>query len=99
VLHALFHALQRHRVVLEYIALKPSMVTPGKQHPSPATPREAATATVGVFRRVVPAAVPSINFLSGGQTPQQATANLNAMNATARGNSRFPMAERCRSRH
>jgi fructose-bisphosphate aldolase class I len=81
VLHAVFQALQRHRVMLECIVLKPSMVTPGKQHPSPATPEEVATATLRVFRRAVPAAVPGINFLSGGQTPQEATANLNAMNA------------------
>lgn len=81
VLHAVFHALLRHRVLLECIVLKPSMVTPGKDNPSPASPDEVATATVRVFRRAVPAAVPSINFLSGGQTPQEATANLNAMNA------------------
>jgi len=81
VLHAVFHALQRHRVILECMLLKPSMVTPGKEHPIPATPEEVAHATLRVFRRAVPAAVPSINFLSGGQTPQEATANLNAMNA------------------
>lgn len=81
VLHAVFHALQRHRVSLECMLLKPSMVTPGKEHPIPATPEEVAHATLRVFRRAVPAAVPSINFLSGGQTPQEATANLNAMNA------------------
>ncbi len=81
VLHAVFHALHRHKVVLECIVLKPSMVTPGKEHPVRATPEEVAEATVRVFRRVVPAAVPSINFLSGGQTPEEATANLNAMNA------------------
>ena len=81
VLHAVFHALHRHKVVLECIMLKPSMVTPGKEHPVRATPEEVAEATVRVFRRVVPAAVPSINFLSGGQTPEEATANLNAMNA------------------
>jgi fructose-bisphosphate aldolase, class I len=81
VLHAVFHALYRHRVVLECIVLKPSMVTPGKEHSSRATPEQVAEATIKVFRRVVPAAVPSINFLSGGQTPEEATANLNAMNA------------------
>ena len=81
VLHAVFHALHRHRVVLECIVLKPSMVTPGKESLSRATPEQVAEATVRVFRRVVPAAVPSINFLSGGQTPEEATANLNAMNA------------------
>lgn len=81
VLHAVFHALHRHGVVLEAIVLKPSMVTPGSDFPSKATPEEVAEETVAVFRRTVPAAVPSINFLSGGQSPQEATANLNAMNA------------------
>jgi fructose-bisphosphate aldolase class I len=81
VLHAVFHALYRHKVILEFIVLKPSMVTPGKDHPSPASPEQVARATLKVFRRSVPAAVPGINFLSGGQTPAEATANLNAMNA------------------
>jgi fructose-bisphosphate aldolase class I len=81
VLHAVFHALQRHKVVLECIVLKPSMVTPGKDLPSRASPEQVAEATIKVFRRSVPAAVPSINFLSGGQTPVEATTNLNAMNA------------------
>ena len=81
VLHAVFHALHRHKVILECIVLKPSMVTPGKDFPSRASPEQVAEATLKVFRRAVPAAVPSINFLSGGQTPEEATANLNAMNA------------------
>jgi len=81
VLHSVFHALHRHGVVLEYMLLKPSMVTPGKDHPTRADPAAVAAATVKVFRRAVPAAVPGINFLSGGQTPAEATANLNAMNA------------------
>lgn len=78
--HEVFHALKRHRVQLEYVILKPSMVVPGKTHPTKASPEEVAERTVRVLRRTVPAAVPSINFLSGGQTPQEATANLNAMN-------------------
>ena len=81
VLHAVFHALYRHRVTLEYIVLKPSMVLPGKLHASQATPDQIGAATVKVLRRTVPAAVPSINFLSGGLGPIEATANLNAMNA------------------
>jgi fructose-bisphosphate aldolase class I len=81
VLHTVFHALYRHQVILEFIVLKPSMATPGKDHPAPASPEEVARATLKVFRRSVPAAVPGINFLSGGQTPEEATANLNAMNA------------------
>jgi fructose-bisphosphate aldolase class I len=79
--HEVFHALKRHRVQLEHMILKPSMVVPGKAHAVRASPEEVAERTVRVLRRTVPAAVPSINFLSGGQTPQEATANLNAMNA------------------
>lgn len=81
VLHAVFHALARHKVILEGIVLKPSMVLPGNKSPSKASPDRVATATLTVLRRTVPAAVPSINFLSGGQSPEDATANLNAMNA------------------
>src|SRR5947209_3178025 len=81
VLHAVFHALHRHRVMLEGMVLKPSMVIPGKGNAQKAQPEEVARATLEVLRRTVPAAVPTINFLSGGQTPEQATANLNAMNA------------------
>ena len=80
VLHAVFRALRQHRVLLEYMVLKPNMVLPGKEHRPKATPDEVAAATVTVLRRVVPAAVPSINFLSGGQAPEEATANLNAIN-------------------
>jgi len=61
--------------------LKPSMVLPGKGHPPKASPEQVAAETIRVFRRAVPAAVPTINFLSGGQGPEEATANLNAMNA------------------
>lgn len=80
VLHEVFRALHRHRVVLEHIVLKPSMVVPGKAHAQQATPAEVAAETLRVLRRSVPAAVPSINFLSGGQTPAEATANLDAIN-------------------
>jgi len=79
VLHAVFHALHRQRVVLECMLLKPSMVLPGKRSPS-ASPAEVAQHTVAVLRRTVPAAVPGIFFLSGGQSPEEATANLDAMN-------------------
>jgi len=81
VLHAVFEALHRHRVLLEGMVLKPSMVIPGKSNAHKAQPEEVARATLEVLRRTVPGAVPTINFLSGGQTPEQATANLNAMNA------------------
>ena len=79
VLHAVFQALQRHKVTLEYMVLKPSMAVPGKERPK-ATPQQVATSTVKLLRRAVPAAVAGICFLSGGQTAEEATANLNAMN-------------------
>ncbi len=80
VLHEVFHALHRHHVVPEHMLLKPNMVIPGKAHSHKASPEEVAAQTIRILRRTVPAAVPCINFLSGGQTPQEATANLNAMN-------------------
>lgn len=81
VLHELFNALFIHQVELEHIILKPSMVTCGKDVKPFTSPEDIADYTLNVFRNMVPAAVPSINFLSGGQTPEQATANLNAMNS------------------
>ncbi|MBK6864114.1 MAG: fructose-bisphosphate aldolase class I [Ideonella sp.] len=80
VLHEVFHALHRHGVVLEHMLLKPSMVIPGKAHPQRAAPAEVAAQTLRVMRRCVPAAVPGLFFLSGGQTPAEATANLDAIN-------------------
>lgn len=81
VLHAVFHALHRQGVVLELMLLKPNMVVPGLACPRQAAPEEVAGATLTCLRRTVPAAVPSVNFLSGGQKDEAATANLNAMNA------------------
>lgn len=80
-LQRLFAALYEHRVALEGTVLKPNMVISGKGCPSQASPEEIAEATVRCFRRTVPAAVPGIVFLSGGQSPEEATVNLNAMNA------------------
>lgn len=80
VLHAVFNALYDHKVKLEYIVLKPSMVINGKSSSQKASVKDVAEATIRVLRRTVPAAVPTINFLSGGQTSEQATAHLNAMN-------------------
>lgn len=77
---AVFSALRRHRVSLEHIVLKPNMILPGKDRERLA-PEVVAEHTVRSLRRTVPAAVPMIAFLSGGQTPSEATANLNAMNA------------------
>jgi len=81
--HAVFHALHRHHVALELMILKPNMVLPGKGCRR-AEPDEVATATLTTLRRTVPAAVPGINFLSGGQGPEEATANLNAINQQGR---------------
>lgn len=80
--HAVFHALHRHGVSLEHLLLKPNMVMPGKQQERADT-EQVARMTLRVLRRTVPAAVPSIHFLSGGQLPEEATENLNAINALA----------------
>jgi fructose-bisphosphate aldolase class I len=80
-LRRLYDALYEHRVVLEGTILKPNMVIPGKGCSVQASPQQIAEATIDCFRRSVPAAVPGIVFLSGGQSPIQATENLNAMNA------------------
>lgn len=80
VLHELFHALYIHQVALEHIILKPSMVTCGDQSKPFSSPDEIADFTISVFRNNVPASVPMINFLSGGQNELEATENLNAIN-------------------
>jgi len=81
VLHAVFHALHKSKVSLEHLILKPSMVISGKSCPTKASVEQVARETIKILRRTVPAAVPSINFLSGGQTSEEATAHLNAMNS------------------
>jgi fructose-bisphosphate aldolase class I len=83
VLHEVFDALHRHRVVLEHMLLKPSMVVAGKEQAKQASVAEVARQTVRVLRQTVPAAVPGIFFLSGGQTPAEATAHLDAINRLA----------------
>lgn len=80
VLHAVFHALHQQHVALEYMILKPSMVLPSNLYLNEVSPQEIAQATITCLLRTVPAAVPSINFLSGGQSEIAATTNLNAMN-------------------
>lgn len=82
VLHTVFRELDLQRVALETMLLKPNMVVPGLDCPKQASPDEVATATLACLRRAVPAAVPGIVFLSGGQSDADASANLNAMNAT-----------------
>jgi len=80
-LSAVFSHLYRHRVVLEGMLLKPNMVIPGNECLTQASVEEVTEATVCCLLRVVPAAVPGIVFLSGGQSPQQATRHLNTINA------------------
>jgi fructose-bisphosphate aldolase class I len=80
-LRTLFSQLYEHRVRLEATILKPNMVISGKIAGKQALPEEVAEMTVKCLRRAVPAAVPGIVFLSGGQLDVEATANLNAMNA------------------
>jgi fructose-bisphosphate aldolase class I len=78
---AVFDELVAQRVELDGIILKPNMVIPGKKHAGgKASPEAVAEATVRCFRVVVPAAVPGICFLSGGQGDEEATANLDAIN-------------------
>ncbi|MET0765932.1 MAG: class I fructose-bisphosphate aldolase [Blastococcus sp.] len=79
-LRTVYEHLARHRVVLEASVLKPNMVMPGKDCPVQADPGQIARATVAVLRRSVPAAVPGIVFLSGGQSDEEATSNLDALN-------------------
>jgi len=81
ILRAVFDALYEQRVMLEGMVLKPSMVLPGSTCPEPATDDAVADATVGCLLRGVPAAVPGIAFLSGGQSGELASARLSAMNA------------------
>ncbi len=80
-LNAVYRELHAQRVMLEGSLLKPNMVLSGADHATPASVEEVAEATVHVLRRCVPAAVPGIVFLSGGQSDVDATAHLNAMNA------------------
>jgi fructose-bisphosphate aldolase class I len=83
VLERVFRALRVQSVLLEGILLKPNMVVPGAHCPRGVSVEAVATATLRVLRRHVPAAVPGVVFLSGGQGELQATAHLNAMNAAA----------------
>src|SRR5215216_6440693 len=76
-----FGELYEHDVELSGILLKPNMVISGKEAPQQSSVEEVARATVECLLRTVPAAVPGIVFLSGGQTDLQATAHLNAMNS------------------
>ncbi|NXY00626.1 ALDOC aldolase, partial [Centropus bengalensis] len=80
VLAAVYKALSDHHVYLEGTLLKPNMVTPGHSCPTKYSPEEIAMATVTALRRTVPPAVPGVTFLSGGQSEEEASINLNAIN-------------------
>ena len=90
VLRTVFNQLYSQRVMLEGLILKPNMVLPGLNCPKQETVDEVADATVRCLLRAVPAAVPGIAFLSGGQPGELASARLNAMNV--RFKSRMPWA-------
>jgi fructose-bisphosphate aldolase class I len=78
---AVFDELAEQGVALDAMVLKPSMILPGKQHSAQATVDEVGRRTVEGLRQSVPAAVPGIAFLSGGQSPELATRHLHAINA------------------
>jgi fructose-bisphosphate aldolase class I len=79
-LAAVFASLREHRVRLDGMLLKPNMVLSGSDCPQQAGVQEVAEATVACLRDTVPASVPGIVFLSGGQSDEVATAHLDAMN-------------------
>jgi fructose-bisphosphate aldolase class I len=85
VLRSVFSSLADHRVSLEEMLLKSGMVLTGKSCPDQADDVQVAEATLRCFRRTVPAAVPGIVFLSGGQTDLAATRRLNAISARLTG--------------
>lgn len=73
--------LNENNILFEGMLLKPNMVLPGAESGEKATPKKVAWYTVRTLRRTIPAAVPGITFLSGGQSEEEATLNLNAMNS------------------
>jgi len=81
VLAFVYKALSDHHVYLEGTLLKPNMVTAGQSCPTKNSPQEVAAATIATLGRTVPPAVPGITFLSGGQSEEDASIHLNAMNA------------------
>jgi fructose-bisphosphate aldolase class I len=89
-LHTVFDELHTQGVLLEGMLLKPNMVLPGLAAADQSNADDIATATIGCFLRAVPAAVPGIAFLSGGQSSELASIRLNAMNLKFKG--RMPWA-------
>jgi fructose-bisphosphate aldolase class I len=90
VLRALFDALAEQGVALEAVILKTNMILAGAASPERPTTAEVAERTRGVLRRVVPAEVPGVAFLSGGQSGELASARLNSMNAPPSPNTATP---------
>ena len=82
-LKEVFHALFEQRVALEGMVLKPNMIVPGAKSPKQVSVDEVAERTIKCLKECVPPAVPGIAFLSGGQSDEEATAHLNAMNKHA----------------
>jgi len=78
-LKSVFTALSRHKIYIPGMLLKPNMILPGKENEK-APPEAIAASTLRVFKEVLPEDLPGVVFLSGGQGPEEATANLNALN-------------------
>jgi fructose-bisphosphate aldolase class I len=79
-LKKVFEKISAYKVLLQGLILKPNMVTCGEDNPNQATPKEVAQASIEAYQQSVPAEVQGIVFLSGGQSPDMATANLAAIN-------------------
>jgi fructose-bisphosphate aldolase class I len=92
ILEAVFRQLAAQRVLLEGLILKPNMVLAGTNCSDQATPERIADATLRCLLRAVPAAVPGIAFLSGGQSPELASTRLCAMHGQSRAKSPWPLA-------
>jgi fructose-bisphosphate aldolase class I len=90
-LHAVFNALYTQGILLEGMILKPNMVLPGLACAKQDSVDEVADATITCFLRNVPAAIPGIAFLSGGQPADIASARLNAMNVRFKGRLPWPV--------
>ena len=81
VLAEVYYQLKQHHVLLEGTLLKPNMCSPGAECKKEYTPQEIGSMTVRTLQRTMPSAVPGVTFLSGGQSEEQASVNLSAMNA------------------
>ena len=89
-LKTVFAVLQQYRVDLKGVILKTSMVLAGSSSPKPSTPEEVAEATLKVLKECVPNEIPGVVFLSGGQTPEQVTANFNALGKAEKASGGLP---------